>query len=1129
MRTPFVLNPSQRPLVRVLALVLLGIAAGLAQTREHQVQVAMTGTLAMAALAAPGREERGKEALLPVDLRDAIVEADNPALLADTNQLAELNRSTPHYRPSMPERVIRMVRAAGLLGTHELGGVPFAIDGVIQLAGAAWEPFHEAEKTTPLRDQVATRVPAGRCATVHLLGAVEWAYYAFERWTAPGTDVAEVRWIYADGSSATLPLLYGVHLRELINGRSEAAPKVTAPHCGLAWSAINPLAEAERVSLYRMSLANPHADRLLAGLEFHSAGSTARLVLFGVTLDAEPPGARLLAEVTVPSDPPRQGEKGFTTEVLDDATGKPVPGALVRIHARTIGGGPLVAAFHIHAGLTDEEGRVHAPVGPYDPDRSIFHPSLEIVVFARKEGYASQGVHLSLSGTLRDYESLDGHTFRLRKGASWSGMVQDEDGHPVAGARVILSPPPRYLLHFYHEKSPFALEELVTDENGRWRCTSVDPVLGEPDPRYRPASPLGYEVRMQVHHAAFLDAPAMQVAKAVPGVTSDLFAGRHVVTLKRGPRVGGTVVDAQRQPCPLARVRLGSPGQAGFRETLTGPNGRFDLGVVPPNAQLKVTSTAPNHRASETTLEVGQDWGGLSVELKPGELVRGTVVDVNGGPLSEVELVAWSGAPERQWLWRGWTSAGGEFAWAEAPATPILLAAIKEPQLRWLGKVGPQDRQQLQITLKPSQRIDLKVLAPNTGQPAAFFKADFLASMDAETPSVWDGTAVKGPRFNGRDGRLELTTSTTTDAVVLVEAPEYQPVRVLLPDASSQTGATQTVTVPLQPSPGVVGTVRLPDGRPADGATVCLAIYSPYQSIPMEAALTDVSLAFGHDRAPAQRVGADGHFDLPRYPGVERVVAEHQAGYGEASLGEVASSGCLQLKRWGRIEGVLRVDGQPLPGQGLRLLPWDSRRTPALPTKAGATDAQGRFAFGRLAPGFYVLVWTVGAGAQSSGTWSHGLVAEVHAGETARIELGKTDVVVKGRFVCRWENLILEELNSRIFLEPSTPWPQPKAGSQGDQVRPTDPPKGVFRYPNSKGYHLSLQPGGWFAADGIEPGRYRLLAEFSEPTPNRHPGEQSPPFARGESEVVIPGPAPQRSGKPVDLGVIELHKVVPSP
>jgi hypothetical protein len=1113
----------------VLGLVLLGVAAGLAQTRENQVQVAMTGTMAMAVLAAPGRDERGKAALIPVDLRDAIVEADNPALLADVNQLAELNRSTPHYRPSMPERVIRMVRAAGLLGTHELGGLPFAIDGVIQLAGAAWEPFHETEKLTPLRDQVATRVPSGRYATVHLLGAAEWAYYAFERWTAPGTDVAEVRWIYADGSSETLPLRYGVHLRELINGRSEAAPKVTAPHCGLAWSAINPLAEAERLSLYRMSLANPHPDRLLAGLEFHSARSTARLVLFGVTVDAEPLGTRPIAAVAIPGDRPRKRDKGFTAEVLDDATGQPVPGALVRIHAYTIGGGPLLAAFHIHEALTDREGKVNAPSSPNSTQLGM--PAFDhrsIVVFVRKGGYAAQGVHLEAE-PWNFRGPPDRHTFRLAKGSSWSSVVQDQDGRPVAGARVILSPPPRWLDCFYSEQSPFPVVEVVTDENGHWHWDSVDPVLGKTGPRHRPASSLGFEVRMQVHHPAFLDAPAMQVAKAVPGVTSGLFAGRHVVTLKRGQRVAGTVLDAQRQPCPLAKLWLGSPGQPRLRETLTGPEGRFDLGIVSPATRWSVSATAPNHRASETTLEAGQDWSGLSVELKLGELLCGKVVDVNGGPLSEVELVACSTTPERRWLWRGRTGAGGEFAWAESPDTPILLAAIKDPCLRWVGAVGLQDRQGLLITLKPGQRIDLKVLDANTSQPVTCFNADLLPSMDAVAPLPWDGTVVKGPRFAGRDGRLELITSTIMDAAVLVEAPEYQSERVSLAGASSASGTVLTVTVRLPRSPEVVGTVRLPDGRPADQATACLALYSAYRGVPMEAASTDVNLVFGHNRPPAQRVGSDGRFALPRYRGVERVVAEHEAGYGEASLDEVASSGCLQLEPWGGIEGVLRIDGQPLPGQGLRLLPWDYQRSPALPTKAGATDAQGRFAFGRLAPGFYVLVWTVGAVARSSGSWSHGLVIEVCAGVVTRVELGKTDRVVRGRFVCRWENLILEELRSKILLEPVTPWPQEKAGPQGDHERPSNPPEGAYRYPHCKAYQLSLQPGGWFAAEGIEPGRYRLVAEFSEPAPERNPLQQPAAFACAEREVAIPDADPQRAGEPVDLGAIELQPVPSEP
>jgi hypothetical protein len=161
-------------------------------------------------------------------------------------------------------------------GTQNLGGIPFRIEGLIQLGGsylALRGPFPFS----------AEGIPVGRrCRRLHFLQGTVWV-------GPKGTCIAQYRVIYADGRELVIPVEYGRQVRNWWSSPQE--PPGTSNLAGdaeLAWTGTN-ASEAWRkagsspLQLFKMTWKNPRPGIPITSLDFVSSMTASCPFLIAVT------------------------------------------------------------------------------------------------------------------------------------------------------------------------------------------------------------------------------------------------------------------------------------------------------------------------------------------------------------------------------------------------------------------------------------------------------------------------------------------------------------------------------------------------------------------------------------------------------------------------------------------------------------------------------------------------------------------------------------------------------------------------------------------------------------------------------------------------------------------------------
>jgi hypothetical protein len=146
-----------------------------------------------------------------------------------------------------------------------------------------------------------------------------------------------------------------------------------------------------------------------------------------------------------------------------------------------------------------------------------------------------------------------------------------------------------------------------------------------------------------------------------------------------------------------------------------------------------------------------------------------------------------------------------------------------------------------------------------------------------------------------------------------------------------------------------------------------------------------VHLGFSND--PSTTTAADGTFTLETTEPLGQIIAESDQGIVQTPLDQFTEGQELILQPWGKIEGTLNHRAKPLAGQKIALIRNGRLREQTEVT----TDAQGRFAFDRVAPGTATI-------AHAEAKPNPSLPIDVKPGETLTLDLGRTGRDVKGRF-----------------------------------------------------------------------------------------------------------------------------------
>lgn len=508
-------------------------------------------------------------------------------------------------------------------GLQELAGVPFELNGLLQLFGAG-----PARGRSIFRDRVAIDLGGRPFGQLHVLHGTAYS--------APvGTPVARLVFRYTDGTRHEQPILYGHHVRDWWRAKVELPARVVDPQTKVVWRGTHRQAEAyaKTLRLYRTVLANPQPDKPVARLELVSAKEEPAWVILAMTTDSARPGSAQDNTLDLEADnPPLPGRLLF--HVVRDADGQPVAGATVEV---SYGNRSSQVPDLVYR--TDETGS--CTIELTDPPPSLVHAVTSRVGFAPqyvawfREG---QGDPAS-RGIPKEY------TLRLPPAVPIGGVVQDESGQPVGGVELRLTTDSA-------ERDPASsrlpLWDYVfkTDAEGRWRCDFM--------------APFKTDFRALISHEEYAVSITSGSRRWRKLAKDKLLEHSAVITVSRGGQVRGVVWDAEGQPVEGASVFLGDQGSSAA-ELWASTDGqgyyefhRAQLGEVTVKVQVK------GHATAAKTLEARADMPAVDFELRPAKGLRDRVVDAAGQPLAGVTVIP---AEWRNQIysdsWRGTTDAEG--------------------------------------------------------------------------------------------------------------------------------------------------------------------------------------------------------------------------------------------------------------------------------------------------------------------------------------------------------------------------------------------------------------------------------------------------------------------------------------
>ena len=112
-----------------------------------------------------------------------------------------------------------------------------------------------------------------RCTRLHFLHSAGWA-------ADGGTVVGRYVLRYSDGSSQTLPIVYGEDVRDWWIGTDKV---VQLKHAQVAWQGLTSNGDAVRI--YKRTWENPQPDREVASIEFISNMTICAPFLLAITVE----------------------------------------------------------------------------------------------------------------------------------------------------------------------------------------------------------------------------------------------------------------------------------------------------------------------------------------------------------------------------------------------------------------------------------------------------------------------------------------------------------------------------------------------------------------------------------------------------------------------------------------------------------------------------------------------------------------------------------------------------------------------------------------------------------------------------------------------------------------------------
>ncbi len=876
-------------------------------------------------------------------------------------------------------------------GRQVFDGTPFQIDGAVLLYAT-----NVLQSQHPGRTNFTVDLPPQRFESLHLLAATDSA-------GPDQTPVARLRFLYTDGSKATTELRYGEQLQIWLGPRHRAERPLSDTNTHLAWWAQHVYAaQADAcLRLYHLTLANPAPQREVRALTIESALGEPGLLLAGLSIG--PAHSTPLPNTWTPPKAPfpdlraHIGDPAAIEGVVRTADGIAVPNAYVRIVGETRFNNYTTRSFSDHGEhtYTDIYGRFKFPLAPDDRGQRLMIAA---------DGFAPVFYHGAVPGSDPiEIRLARPGTETAAKAIPLRGRVVDPQKWPVPlavveiiGVRSGSSPgtnasgsfPRLPTSALFHDFPPPA----VTDTKGVFVLPRETPYMTYQVRVHAPDLAVAV-AWIESTNASDLQTIQLDDGAAIRGRV--LSEGKPLAHLRLGAGVGGDHYEAETD----------TNGQFVFSHLPAGASCSLfgEMNSFKPFGALR-RQTVETGALGETN-----DLGDLTIG--PGLRLAGRVRMRNGGPIpAGLSLSLSSGNNDSQQAIVDGAGGFSFDGISDSPVRVGLPAGewrlsmlnrnLEMSTARTLVGQLDQDKTNLVIELEPGE-LQFRAMTSGWSQVPAGDQPQNRPLFGAEDsgPTLFE---VCGRVIDDQSGRpvplCRITPGYQIPSPAAAYTPPKSPLQQILPSARKTTpfgqriawgaASVENVTngnftlhfqqltcapifrieaegflpyesgpigtpvsnlvVRLQRGEGPSGVVLLPDGTPAQGATV---FYADTQE---GCDLQDRVIRSNPQNGFQQTTDADGKFSFkPRLNG-SMVFVSHPVGWAEMPV-EHGGILRLRLKPWAVLSGIL-VDTNGAPASGILLMV--SRplgRQNGAPSISCAplikTDARGRFEFTGVPPG----------------------------------------------------------------------------------------------------------------------------------------------------------------------------------
>ncbi len=1001
---------------------------------------------------------------------------------ADNNFLAVIPISLTNIIDDADSTWFRNDAAAKTLptGTQVYGGIEFWLQGAIHLQGLATrDDQHQKFRTNitvPLDEtnfadgKISVSERGKNIASIYFLGGTRFS-------TPAGEKFADVLWHYADGTASRSGIQYNIHLRDWWRSPYEDPARLPNELTKVAWQGPHPTRKTGSIRLYRVALINPHPEKIIRSLEFVSAMARPSLFVVALTLDPLMPGARpdnLTSEEM--ADPELNGQLQL---FVQDSQGHPLVGAKVSVDSRSKIGS-ISPKF-----TTDASGMALVRY----PDTGL----QTLDVNAEHDDFSGRKMRWDVSAG--DTVPAN-YTLKLASEVKIGGIVLDPENNPISGATI-------RLYRFWSgndgnpdkkgEQANFTTQQQTTDADGHWQAKGLPQEL---------IDHIGFEIS----HPDYVGTAANVGDNG--SNEKQLREGTYKTILKRGQDVSGRVVDDAGNPVSGATVWAGRKYTRERKQATSDSGGQFSFHSVE-IGDVQFSVMAKNHSPDSKMISVKPDMAEIIFRLKAGSVIRGHVQDESGQPVASARVNLEGNYGELAYdayEFNANTDSNGDFSWDGAPAEemPFYISHDGFEAKRGVKLAPNQDNT---ITMHKSRQLEGVVLDATTEQPVTKFTVRTGHTSGDNDSNVYG--VIRYKDFSAADGRFTLTLEEEDDNAVLVMADGYADKVEKFPDA--QNGSVQII-VKLKPAATLSGVVLGPDGTPAPGVTVAASDGSSSHGY---VSLTGGRLRSYDAQSKMATTDDQGRFKLGSVPDDGLVVAAGDPGFARAPLAEVRNSGTITLQAWGRIEGTLKIGGQP--GVGKELL--FNLNIPGIGTDfngyKSTVDDQGQFTMEKIPPGEGAIVRLI-QNTPNSWTHSDSTSVTIKSGETTQVSLGDNGAVLVGRIRMDVQTTNDAPLNYDGTLSGQMPQ-QPSFNSSEEAQAYYKSPEWQALMKLHKQYSIELKVDGSFSVDNVVPGVYSLNISARVGGSRRW---EHPPMAQGNTSVTVPDSFSPTT--PIDIGEVEL-------